>query len=418
MGGLLFFLLLVPGAVFGAPEKSNGTWDLKSVYDSALEKTETVATQNATTEQAREREWQATGRILPQLNLIGTYLRQDPGSSLNAFSREEQTTARLNLVQPLFRGFGEFAERRSRLAIVKSQEKATEQAKLTLFESVARAYYGLLSAEKDLTTLTQLKEINDKRIQELAGRVRIGRSRAADRLSAEAQSATLEAQIAAATTTRDQARETFRFASGIDTPVTLKEPSAEVPEKLAPLEDWLARVPARPDLQSRQALVESSDESITVARAGHFPSLDLGANYYFRRAGILADSKWDVTLNLVFPLFQGGVIQAGVREAYERRKEQELLLASQKRRAETEIRSLHQEVRGHLQQYNALRRALELVERNYQQQEKDYRFGLTTHLEVIQALNNLQETRRLHDRNSYAAHAALAALRAAVGETL
>jgi len=412
MGGLLFLLFLVPSAVFGAPQK----WDLKAVYENALTKTETVATQNAITEQAREREWQATGLLFPNINLVGAYLRQDPGSSGTAFAREEQTTARIALIQPLFRGFGEFAERRSRLALVRAQEKQTEQTRLTLFESVARAYYDLLAAQKDYETLNEMKDISDKRVKELTSQVRIGRSRAGDKLSAEAQSATLEAQIAGAVTTRDQAWEAFRFTTGLSEQVELNEPSEEIPEKIPALDTWLARIPNRPDLQSQQALVESSDEAVAVARAGHFPSLDLAANYYLRRAGILADSKWDVTLNLVLPLFQGGTIQARVSENVERRKQTELQLATARRNAERQIRSLHQELMGHLQQHLALHKAVDLAERNFAQQSKDYRYGLATHLEVIQATNSLQETKRLHDRNRYAAHAALAALKSAVGE--
>ena len=412
MGGLLFLIFLVPGAVFGALPK----WDLKTVYETALTKTETVATQDAVTEQAREREWQATGAIFPTVSLIGSYLRQDPGTSATAFSREEQTNARVSLVQPLFHGFGEWAERRSRLALVRAQEKISEQARLQLFETVARAYYDLLAAQKDFANLTQMKEISDKRVSELVSQVRIGRSRLGDRLSAEAQSATLDAQIAGAVTTRDQAWEAFRFATGVEGPVELAEPTVEIPETIAPLETWLKRIPSRPDLQSQQALVESSDEAVSVARAGHFPSLDLTANYYLRRAGILADSKWDVTLNLVFPLFQGGTTQARVREAAERRKQSELQLSTARRNAERQIRSLHQELVGHLQQHLALHKAVDLAEKNFAQQTKDYRYGLATHLEVIQAMNSLQETKRLHDRNRYAAHAALAALKSAVGE--
>lgn len=416
MGGLfLLFLHLCPGAVFGASER----WDLKAVFDSALTKTETVASRSAATEQAREREWQATGKILPSVNLIGSYLRQDPGpGSSNAFTRGEQSNARINLVQPIFHGFGEFAERRSRLALVRSQEKQLEQSKLTLFQQVAQSYYSTLACEQDLKLLTHLKDLTEKRLVDLHNQVRIGKSRAADRLAAEAQAATLDAQIAAAETTRNQAWETFRFVTGIQTMVPLQEPNTEIPDKTKGLEDWLGKIAARPDLQIGQALVESSDEQITVARIGHFPAIDLNANYYLKRAGVLADSKWDASLSLTIPIFQGGAVQAQVREANEKKKEQELLLATTRRNAEKEIRSLHQEVSGHLRQHIALKKAVDLAEKNYEQQNKDFRFGLTTHLDVLQAMNTLEEAHRLYDKNRYQAYAALASLKAAVGESL
>jgi outer membrane protein TolC len=80
------------------------------------------------------------------------------------------------------------------------------------------------------------------------------------------------------------------------------------------------------------------------------------------------------------------------------------------------VRTLYQRLVSELDQLKTLKRASELAEQNYRAQNADYRLGLVTNLEVIQSLNSLQETKRVHDRTYFDAWATLAALEAASGK--
>ena len=51
-----------------------------------------------------------------------------------------------------------------------------------------------------------------------------------------------------------------------------------------------------------------------------------------------------------------------------------------------------------MQQERELQEAMSLSAKNYEQQLRDYRNGLVTNLDVLNALRDLSETRRGHDR--------------------
>lgn len=411
-------LLILSGLVsLGGP--AYGAVDLTAAYRAAVEKTEIIDIEKQRVLQAQERQSQSKGGLFPQLALNGRYTRQDVSNTTGAntaFTRPDQYSASLGLNQALFRGFAEFAELRRRDALVKSQQATEKRARLLLYRDVAARFFAVLSAEKDLANLKGLNELTTKRLSDIRGRVRIGRSRKGELLASQSQGALLEAQIQAAENEKDRSREAFRLVTKMGSDEELVAPTGNLPDKSAGLDTWLAHLKDRPDLQAREWEREAADESVGVAKGGHFPALDLAANYYLTRTGVLADSKWDFTVNFTLPIFRGGTVNAAVQEAVELRKQAELTAAYAVREAEAEVRTLHSKLVSSLDQVKTLRRASELAEENYKVQTADYRLGLVTNLEVIQALNTFQETKRVYDRTYFDTWATLAALEAAAGK--
>ena len=126
--------------------------------------------------------------------------------------------------------------------------------------------------------------------------------------------------------------------------------------------------------------------------------------------------KWDLGLTASFPLFQGGVVHAQVREAAQARRQSELQLSQARRSAETEVRTRHQALVAAIEQVTLLSEADELTEKNYQEQRRDYESGLVTNLDVFQALDSKYDTRRALDRARCQAKAAAASLETAIGK--
>jgi len=73
------------------------------------------------------------------------------------------------------------------------------------------------------------------------------------------------------------------------------------------------------------------------------------------------------------------------------------------RLAEQEVRSLYQSVVLDRSQLAALETAVEATRKNYEAQQRDYRYGLVTNLDVLQALTVYQENERALDRARYTA---------------
>src|SRR3970282_842459 len=139
--------------------------------------------------------------------------------------------------------------------------------------------------------------------------------------------------------------------------------------------------------------VTAAQENMSVAKGAKLPTVDLTANRYLDRSGSLKDSTWDVAVELNVPLYSGGLLQSQVREAISQQTQAELAVSQVTRQAEQEIRALYQSVVYDSAQLDALEKATVAARKNYEAQQRDYRFGLVTNLEVIQALTAFQENK-------------------------
>jgi outer membrane protein len=113
--------------------------------------------------------------------------------------------------------------------------------------------------------------------------------------------------------------------------------------------------------------------------------------------------EWDVQLALTVPLYAGGGTSARVREAVSQKTQADLDTSRVQRLAEQEIRSFYQTTLLDRKQLRALETATDAAKKNYEAQQRDYRYGLVTNLDVLQALTSYQENVRALDRAHYSA---------------
>jgi outer membrane protein len=372
---------------------------LDETFAQALVRSEVVATQGELIRQAEERYRQANAAIYPTLSGVASSTWQDRGiTDLNT----RQRLVRLAATQPLFRGFREFAAVRQSQALVDAQGDDYRNARTQLFRDVAQNFYDVLILEQELRNLDEQIEQYQQREKELSDRVRIGRSRPGETLTVQSTVSTLRAQVEQRKAELNAAREVLAFLSGLPAPTRLRDAEA-IPADPGALDLYLARVALRPDVKAAQRRLAAAQENISVARGAHLPSLDLNANRYLERTGSQEGVDWDVQLALTVPLYAGGSVQSRVREAQSQSTQAELGVSQVKRQAEQEIRSLHQSVVLDRSQLAALEMATDAARKNYETQQRDYRFGLVTNLDVLQALTVFQENQRALDRARYTA---------------
>jgi outer membrane protein len=339
---------------------------------------------------------------LPTLSGIASYTWLDKGAADTSANPTRQPHSRLTATQPLFRGFREFASLRQTQALVDAQSEDYRQARTQLFKDVAQNFYDVLSLEQDLRNLDEQIRYNLQREKELADRMRIGRSRPGEVLTVQSTVSTLRAQVEQLQATLSAAREAFAFLSGLPAATPLRD-TETMPANPGALEEYLARLPRRPDVKAAQQRVTAARENIDVVRGEHLPSLDLNANRYLERTGALENVEWDVQLALTIPLYAGGGVQSRVREALSQSAQAELGASQARRQAEQEIRSLHQSVVLDRTQLEALEKATDAARMNHEAQLRDYRLGLVTNLDVLQAQTVYQENLRALDRARYGA---------------
>lgn len=375
---------------------------LDDAFRSALARSESVAIQEEAIVQAEERYSQARGALFPSVTASYLFVQQtDPGTALaSQFSPATQNTVKLNATQPLFRGLRDFAALRLRRTQADAQVNARDQARRQLYLDVAGAFYNVFLLEGDLKLLSNQEELNRRRLADIKAGNASGRFREAEVLAVSSSLANIEAQFESTQGQLATARELFAFQTGLERDVALKD-DLDVPENPRPVESLLGRISSRPDILSARRELEASEDQVSIARGAHLPSLDLSANYYPVRPGLLSNISWDVSLQAVLPIFSGGATQSAVRESASVRKSRELSLARALRQAEQELRSLHATVVAARAQVCKLEAAVQFTERNSLLEERDFRSGRANSVEVLQAMDTALQTYRSYDRARY-----------------
>jgi outer membrane protein len=388
---------------------------LDDYFAAALKRSEAVATQGELIRQAEERYKQANAALYPTVNGVASYTRQDPipaGESSTANFPNRQTLAKVTATQPLFRGLRDFAALRQNQALVSAQNDDYQSARIQLFKDVVQNFYIVLSIEQDLRNLDAEIRLDLDREKELNARVRIGRSRIGEVLTVQSAISTLRAQVQQLQGQLGVARQAFAFLSGLD-PATPLRDTETLPASVEPVDEYLARLALRPDVKANRQRLTAAQENVSVARGAKLPSVDLNANRYLNRTGSLRDSEWDVGVALTVPIYSGGLLQSQVSQAVSQQTQAELALSQVRRQAEQEIRSVHESVVYDQSQLAALEKATEAARKNYEAQRHDYRLGLVTNLDVLQALTAYQENRRALDRARFTAKSDYLTLQAA-----
>jgi len=402
---LMVVLGLLPTVLIGVPvsaadSRTTETLTLEQYFAAALKRSEVVANQTELIRQAEERYNQSNSSLLPTVNGVATYTWQDPqpaGELDSSVSPNRQRLVKITATQPLFRGFREFAGLRQNKALLGAQNEDYLVARTQLFKDVAQNFYNVLSIEQDLKNLDEEISQDSAREKELNDRMRIGRSRVGETLTIQSAISTLRAQIEQLRGQLNATREAFAFLSGLDAATPLRDTEI-LPATMEPVDAYLARLELRPDVKASKQRLAATQENISVVKGAHLPSLDLNANRYLERSGNQKDVAWDVQLALTIPIFTGGLTQSKVREATSLNTQAELSVSQISRQAEQEIRSLYQSVLFDQYQLEALERATDAAKKNYQAQLRDYRLGLVTNLDVLQALTTFQENQRALDR--------------------
>ena len=344
---------------------------------------------------------QALSAVLPDIGWTRTYFIQEEQRESVQDSTESVSGTLLRntrpesffyVQQPIFNGFREFMSLKGSNALKARSEYLRDQAVLELLGDVSDAFYSAFGLQEELDVLQRSRKITQDRIEELNRRVRLGKSRSSEVLSAQVQLLSIDAQIEDAKRTHATLREVLRFLTGVEpsTPLVDARPAPTIGD----VKVFMQRLGNRPDIRAAEEYREQTLYAVRYARGGYSPKLDVLGRYYTERVGFQEDVSWDVTFTLNVPIFQGGLVSAQVRQAKSNQTIADLEAMRLRRLAEQQIRTAVQNLTHSLARIEAYRKAVELAERNFQIQEREYRLGLINNLELLLVQNELQSLRQ------------------------
>ena len=380
---------------------------LDDALRSAVAKNESLAKSGEKVVQAEENLDKALSGPQPSLALNANFIKQpEPDNPLaRQFSPSEQTTAFLSLKQPLFRGFREFAVLRQQRDLLDAARSSRLRTLGEVFQNVSTAYFEVLALEQDLRNLEDQRRLYSERAKNLVARARRGQSARNEPLMAQSAEAVTDADIQVVKSKLKAARENFKILSDLPADSHLTDLNADDNGvvKVQNLEFYLKRLSDRPDVLAAKSAADAAAESVKVARGAHWPTLDATGNYYLKRPEMQKDLKWDLRLDLTFPIYEGGLRMAETREASSKKREADLDFHQIRRLAEAEVRTLHEAAQTKIKYLEALKRAKELTLQSSQELERDYRRGLARNIDVQQSLVDYGNARRKFDQARYEA---------------
>ena len=242
----------------------------------------------------------------------------------------------VNLTQPLFR-WQNFVQYNQSKLLVMQTEANFAQAGQDLIVRVAQAYFDVLFAIHNLRAVQANKMAIARQLEQAKKNFEVGTATITDTYESQSRFDLATAQEIAADNELEVKRYALRVLVGKDPGELnrLKPKTVMVPPQPASMEPWVEA--AERDsfvVQAQQAAAEAASKAVDISRAGHYPTVDVVANYGKNQGpgqfgiGELDTTTRQVGLQLNIPIFQGGAVNSRTREAAAKRDAERAALDS------------------------------------------------------------------------------------------
>ena len=383
--------------------------DLLETFRAAQANDPVIAAARATQQAGLEKLPQGRSLLMPSISLNGNttfnnattqYLGPFPFPS--GTDRYNSNGYGVTLVQPLFReqNWQEYSESELQVAQSNLQLKIADQ---DLIVRVAQAYFDVLIAQDTVDLAgAQMKAISEQR-EQAKRNFEVGSATITDTLEAQARYDQTGAQEIAAKNDLEVKRSALQQLINkvpVDLDYLGKDFKLEVPQP-ADMEKWVDQAQQSSlQVSIAQAGAEIANKEVARNRGGHYPTVDLVANYSKSNAngsiydvGIDSTSK-SIGVQLNMPLFEGGAVNSKWREAEANRERAKQELENARRSAEQQTRQAYLGVVSGIAQVQALQQALSSSQSVLDATKLGQQVGVRTNLDVLNAQQALFGTRR------------------------
>jgi len=349
--------------------------------------------------------------ILPGLVLPGTIYQPDYMGQWGI--RVDQS---LNLYGKEIR---DYAISRDNLERQEADIRGQKEEYLT---SVAMAYYDALRATKNL----EIAEAAVKRLKlhrdSAEKRLKIGEVTRTVLLRAEGELSGALSDRVKAINALEIAKTYLANLAGVEGDLRLREEMGE--ENSVPgMEECIRRaLENRPEVIAARWELKMAREQVQSARSNHWPSVVLSGVYgrYDQCPGQATTNRESIygQLSLNFPLFEGGLRSAEVREAIIKEKQALLRYEEVKKAVKVEVEAAYWDFISSREVIKALQDQLKFARDNFQAVSRQFDYGLANSIDVMDAHTLLVSAERQLASAVYAKQASLMRLKRAMGAFL
>ncbi|MED5406749.1 MAG: TolC family outer membrane protein [Pseudomonadota bacterium] len=373
-----------------APEPESPGVDLLAIYQLARSGDPVIAAEAFSRDAAQEVIPQAKAALRPQISAATGYTL----SSEDLYS--EAASASVSLSQSLY-------NRASRLTVDQARQLADRAqidyaiAAESLIQRVAASYFAVLATQDNLELSERNQRAIGRQLELAEERLEVGLGTRTDLYDARARFENAIAEGIEARRLLDDARQALVALVG-DDPGHLRSLSAAAPlAKPNPdnAEIWVARaLSENRGLATLQQAADLAELEIDLQKAERFPTVGLGLSAAYTDSAVSDGTDTTLTFSLSLPFYQGGLVNARIREAAFKHNAARASYESARRDIQRQTRQAFLGVNSQLRRVQALAEAVRAGESALQAKEEGFAAGLTTNIEVLDAQRDLFRAER------------------------
>ncbi|MEY4483778.1 MAG: hypothetical protein RL693_1230 [Verrucomicrobiota bacterium] len=406
---LVFFLLCTTALSAAEPRVVT----LEQAYDMVLETDQSVKIAWYAAKKANLEPQFALTRMRPTLSAGASGERQNRSGS-NPLVRSSSGQADITLEQPIFDLTVFPAFRRGKL-VSKSAELQYRALLREVLLSVTTAYYEVLQQEQIISVNTQGVQLAQENVDVAEKRSRAGEVTRTDVLRATASFQENKRALIESTSILDVRRNVLANLLNIDPAVQtvmVKEPGEQITNP-AKFDVLLERAYAhREDLQAQALVIQQDVESRKEIRAGYAPkvSAQLGAQTSGSNSSTTNGTdnhSWQAVINVNIPFLTGGQRELDIKVAGYQIEQSKLDYENLRKSIQEEVKNAWVTVRTLTETIIALKAQVEAAQQGYQDILSQYKAGTTKSIDVLDALQSLNDARKDLAVQSYGYQVAL-----------
>lgn len=380
--------------------------DLLETFHAAQANDPVFAAARATQQAGQEKLSQGRSLLMPSINLNANTTFNNQNARYRGFLSSASGDYNYNsngygvtLVQPLFRqqNWQAYSESELQAAQAGMQLKIAEQ---DLILRTAQAYFEVLIAQDSVGLAEAQKTSISEQLEQAKRNFEVGSATITDTLEAQARFDLTGSQQIAAQNNLEIKRSALQQlinAMPKDLKPLGKEIKLEAPQP-ADMDKWVETAQSgNLQLAIAQASAEIADKEVVRNRGGHYPTVDLVANYSKNSTGGVMSNDTtskSVGVQLNMPLFQGGAVNSKWREAEANRERARQELENVRRNVAQLTRQAYLGVVSGIAQVQALQQALASSVSVLDASKLGHEVGVRTNLDVLNAQQQLYSTRR------------------------
>ncbi len=355
----------------------------------------------------------AAGAVLPEINLRGGYamFRDDrlinprrPGDYNVLKFSDELISGDIVLTMPLYTGGRLVNEIKAAELIAKSKKQQLYHSRAELIFNVQSVFYSILGQREVIESLIFSEKTLREHCNITERLVKAQKSANVDLLRTEVRLADIQQKLIYERNILNISTSVLVNLLGVDetsVPVSI-DGELELCERPVALEQGFAlAISNRQDYQSLKSQIEAQQKNLEIAKAKRLPEVSLQASY---------GNRWDVDstgnnevgeigIYAELPLFDGGRIDAGIRQNRNRLYAQKETLRKLELQIRLEIKTATSNIESDFARIEVNRKAVEQAKESLRIEREKYELGKGAIVDVLDAQSSLLNCQMNHNKS-------------------